>query len=599
MEKTALDSAKRDTIFRIQHNNPAVVVELIENPDHPEYDPRVLKDVDPDLVWSMKHQGQINAATAYKSGEDEEGKTHIVLTSGRQRWKAQLAIWEQEVAAGTDPKDMTTFKVAIQKLSDERDRIEVSLAENEQRTQDEPIERARKVRKYLDKVGDDDMTRARARALFRIPSNDQMVSLLKLLDLTPKAKEAVSAGQISPTLGAQLSRLRPADQDKAVQQFAERTKPPSVREGTAAIREISGAAPKLEMVNLRLVEKRLEKVTTDLDKAMTKLEDCKDSAKVQDLAARVAKLQGWDEALRWSRGETTSSGSGAVSQGNDPMSAAWLTLVDTLVNAEWPVVLSRMAAEYPAWEPDRRNEEGYESEYRRKMGEAKQREDDSLVLFVAGEHIARRRLNRQGVTITLEINTDSKWFVRLIDPHGSATKLIRDWGAHGWIASRGKSACIPSYKSRWLQYGREWVSISLEPKKIAEVVKGTPLGTPFSVTHQVLEIMLNEVRSAGVHLASRFGLPWASGEGEDGVVGPDLQDTDCERESILDQICDTFDIPDPLQEDRTWATVGDLIAWVEKEVQELADPGDDPVPEEAEGAADVDQSDDDETDGVE
>ena len=567
--KTALDGVKRDTFFRIKYNDPVCKIVVIENPEHPEYDGRITLPVDPARVWSLRENGQINTATGYKLEElDEQGRFQVVLTTGRQRWRAMQKMWEEDLAAGKDEQDLMTFKITLHSKGSSRDRMEISIAENEHRVQDEPIERARKVRKYLDLVGEDEMTRERACKVFNIPSKEMLANLLKLLDLTPVAQAAVSSGTITPTLGTHLSRLPAEEQERVIEKFQEAPSRPSVKEGKEIIREVSGSAPKFEMVNLRLVEKRLEKVATDLDKAHTRLEDCTDGTKVGDLAARIAKLQGWDEALRWARGETTASG--GQTQGNDPMSAAWLALTEALVNASWPVILGHRHAEYPTWEPDRRSEKGYEDEYRRAQIEAKQRQDDSLVLFVAGEHVARRRIDASGVTTSLEINTASKWFVRLMDPHGSANKLIREWGAHGWITSRGKANGIPSYKSPWSQYKRDWVAITIDPKKVAEIVKGTPIGNPYSVEHLVLELVKDNVPKAqAVTKESRFGSPWEGGEGEEGTIGPDLEEDDPARECIADELWSTFEIDAP-KEDRTWQTVGELIAYVERKVAEAS-----------------------------
>lgn len=571
MAKSALEGASRGDYFRIKHNDPTTKVEVIDNPEHPEYDARAALPVNMDRVWTLRMHGQLNPATGYKLKEpDEQGRTRVILTSGRQRWKAMQKIWEEDLAAGVDPKDLPTFKLTLHPEGRSTDRVEISIVENEHRVQDEPIERARKIRRYLDQVGDDELIRERVLKLFGVPSKAMLENILKLLDLTPKAQAAVTAGEITPTLGTDISRLPAEQQDKVVEQIKEAPTRPTVKEGKEMIRDLTGAGPKLEMVNLRLVEKRLEKVATDLDKAHTRLEDCKDSTKVGDLAARIAKLQGWDEALRWARGETTSSGAGAVSQGNDPMSAAWLALTEALVNAPWPAALRWKDAGQPEWEPHRRNEEGYDAEYRRAQNEAKQRQDDSLVLFVAGEHVARRRIDGMGITTHLEINTDSKWFVRLMDPHGSSNKIIREWGAHGWITSQGKANGIPSYKSRWSQYRRDWVCITIEQKKLAELVKGTPIGTPYSVEHLVLQIVKdNAPKNDAVTKESRFGTPWEGGEGEEGTIGPDLEEDDPARECIADKLWSTFQVDAP-KEDRTWQTVGELIAYVERKVAEIA-----------------------------
>jgi ParB-like chromosome segregation protein Spo0J len=580
MSKSALEGASRGDFFRIKYKDPAVKVEVIDNPEHPEYDPRVALPVNMDLVWSIRIHGQLNAGTGYKLREpDEMGRTRVILDSGRQRLKAMQKIWEEDLAAGVDPKDLPTFKITLHPEGRPTDRVEISIVENEHRVQDEPIERARKIRRYLDQVGDDEFIRERVLKLFGVPSKAMLENILKLLDLTPKAQAAVTAGEITPTLGTDISRLPAEQQDKVVEQIKEAPTRPTVKEGKEMIREMTGAAPKFEMVNLRLLEKRLEKVAVDLDKAMTKFEDSTDSTKTGDLAARVAKLQGWDEALRWTRGETTASGAGSVSQGNDPMSAAWAALMDALTQAEWPRILQRYQAGFPAWEPERRGEPEYETRYRAQEQEAVLRMRMSHVLVVAGELVAERHVAANGVTKMLYVNTDTKWFTRLMDPHGSPTRLVRDWGAHGWLEPMGKRGGIPSYKSKVGYLGADWNRIQIQPKALEKAIAGTPLGTPYSVEEQVLEIIREKVEGdawSRVARSSCFGTPWRTEGDDEGTIGPDLGDNDGFREDLVDdcreilndcvESCEGFSIP---PEDRTWQTVGDLVDYVVRRVEEI------------------------------
>jgi hypothetical protein len=579
MAKTALDGAKRDTIFRIRYNDPAVKVEVIENPDHPEYDPRVLKPVDQSLVWSMRHQGQINAATAYKADEDESGITRIILTSGRQRWKAMQQIWEDEQREGIEPADMSTFKVAIQKLSDERGRIELSLAENEQRVQDEPIERARKVRKYLDRVGEDEVTKSRACALFRIPSKDQLVNLLKLLELTPSAQAAVSAGEITPTLGAQISRLPAQEQEQVVEKIKDAPARPSVREGKEIIREVTGASPKYEMVNIRQVEKELDKKERQLESALSKLEECEGpyDKKMPERAAKVSEIRGYIDALRWARGETVVPSADGPT--NDKASAAWDALRDALTSAAWPKVLR--ASDFPAipspWGHDVTPEQ--RAERNRMRAERDDAIRDSKVLVVAGERVAYHE--GDGIDVDcIRIDTASKWFQRLMDPYGIPSALVRDFGVHGWLAGKNDLGSLSTWKLSFAPLSKGRTTILVSEAQVAKWASDVPeFGRMYSVEDLVFGIVAENVgrMASDITRENRFGSPWFGVDADDETLGPDLS----EDRGMREQIRDDLDAALGLHRNRTnigddectWATVGDLIDYIEARVKQVADAG--------------------------
>lgn len=590
--KTALDGVKRDTFFRVKYNDPAIVVRVIDNPEHPEYDARAALPVNMDRVWSLRMHGQLNAATGYKlKDQDGEGRWVVVLTSGRQRWKAMQKIWEEDLAAGVDPKDLPTFKITLHPEGYAKDRVEISIVENEHRVQDEPIERARKIRRYLDQVGDDELTRERVLKLFGVPSRAMLENVLKLLDLTPKAQAAVTAGEITPTLGTDISRLPAEQQDQVVEQIKEAPTRPTVKEGKEMIRELTGAAPKFEMVTLKQVEKQIERKEAELEKAKTRLEQCPTSMydnnyqKTVNQAAKVAEIQGEIKALRWARGENAASGSDAPLQGNDKMSAAWEALREAITSAPWPKVLREKDFEWPEVPRWNGEDPSVQQAYHAAMDtrtEYRERMDESRLLVIAGEKVARRDVNSQGETYNLLIDADSKWFTRLMDPFGKPSQLVREWGAHGFLEPQGKAATTPTYRMGCsaLCKGRTAIQIK-RGNSLTKWLEGTPLAfVAPSVGEVVRKIIGTLFPEKHIHHEIRFHAPYLE-EGD----GPDLNETLEARKEILSLIEEEldFNIDNP---DLSWKTVGELVAWVEKEVKDLADPGPDPVPEEVEDAGD-------------
>jgi hypothetical protein len=564
---------------------------MIEDPNHPEYDPRVELPLDRELMASIRLVGQLEPASGYQV-KGLEGKSIIHLLFGRQRWRAVREIWDEMREAGDDMTFAPVFRICLQKDEGPAAKRQKRIIENRHRQGLDGLALAREVAAHLAIVGNDDQAMEATRVLFNFKSLAALQNCLSQLETTPKVQAAISAGTISPTAALHLSRQPDEIQDAVVDLIEEErttdkpdpepqidafepeakpettearaTKPVSVSKVDEMINKTKGQTT-YEMVTLKLVEKRLEKIESDLDKALTKLEDCTDHAKQTELSARVARLQGWDEALRWARGETTVVGKGTETQGNDKMSAAWQVLFEALTSAAWPRVLeSRNAAGFPEWVPSMRAEDPeHEARYQRECNEARKRMDMSARLVIAGEVVADRSVGCLGVTTDIRVNVGSKWFIRLMDPHGSPSKMIREWGAHAWLVGQGKAATVPNYKGRISQYGYDMTLIKIHPNQVERMVAGTTLGTPKSVEDAVLDIVRDEVgpeKAGEVTRESRFGSPWLTVNDEDPeAIGPDMAEGDHVRDCIIDQIWDQIQVS---VSEPAFANVGELIDYV-------------------------------------
>lgn len=596
-------AAPRTDMFNIRHDNTTINIQMIEDPEHPDYDARIELPVDDELKESIRMVGMLEPAIGYK-GDVVDGCQFINLVVGRQRWKAVRSIWMEMLESGQDMSLAPAFKLLVQKSEDAGKRRQKRIIENRHRQELSGLALARELATHLEIVGNDEQSRESARILFNFKSLAAMDNCLALLDTTAKVQALVIDGTLSPTAALQLAHQPTDVQDRVADRIeaegsddldesdsddeggvdpaqidafpSEASAPAPERASTPRQIPVSGVKEMIReetgkqafaLVTLKQIEKQIDKKEADLEKALTKLEDTTDQSKVADQSARVAGIQEYIKALRWARGENgASTAAGAPSAGNDKMSAAWDALRDAIVSANWPTITQYLR---PEWEPSRRLEPDYESSYRKACEEARFASDDSHILFVLSEVAAIRSVTDRAATSSVTINVNSKWFTRLMDPFGNPSKLVRDWGAHGWIEARGKAAGLPNYKHRIHDRNGDQVLIRISPEQVARWVKGSEIGNPKPIETTVLRIVRSNIPSrsaAELTRESRFATPWEPANSDEDFVGPDLQeDFDC-RDRIRDEIQEVFETEIIPEADRTWATVGDLIDYVEQKL---------------------------------
>lgn len=216
MPKSSRDSlnakGKRDAYMF----DPEDVV-LVEDEKSPLYDERVNLPVSESLVLNMMHapegvpQGVIEPITVSRNAET--GKVEVVV--GRQRVKAAREANKRLKKAGMEP-----FRVPamIQRLSGNGYRaMGVLISENENRQDDTPIGRAKKMQRYIE-LGRDE---AEVAVLFGI-SQASVKNMLALLDAPAIVRSAVEAGKISTSDGYKLAKLEPAEAKEKVEELIEK-----------------------------------------------------------------------------------------------------------------------------------------------------------------------------------------------------------------------------------------------------------------------------------------------------------------------------------------------------------------------------------------
>lgn len=447
--------------FNVRHDESRVVIRMITNPLDPEYDPRIDLPLDEEFIADLRRRGQLQPALGYKAGMDGDAIV-VVLTVGRQRWKSILEIWSRMRAEGADMKHAPAFKIIVSKAKDPASRREERFAENCHRAEFGGIEKAREVARQLEIVGDDERGREDVRILFNFKSPAAMDNCLALLDTTPKVQGLLTAGAISPTAALQLARQEPAVQDAVAERIEDEsegedesaedeadsdapsglqidafgapddgesaatpertTRTKSVSEVKEMIRDAHGQAS-YNLVTLKQIEKELERKEKEREKLVGRFEENPGwGEKRESMLTRIGAVDGYLEALRWARGESVTTSKGGASASNDKASAAWDTLTKAILEAPWPKI--RLVSEMCAIPDESERDEAIRQNSR---------------LVVAGEVVAVREFYSDDSFRRLYVNTDTKFFLRLMDPYGKLFQVIRDFAAHGWIEPASES----------------------------------------------------------------------------------------------------------------------------------------------------------------
>lgn len=300
MSKCAIN-AKRVDEFSIRPNDPSVDVRVITNPDHPEYDDRVERPVDLDMVASFRISGQIQAARGYKAAEKSEGgKDVVVLTAGRGRWKAMNELWRQLEAEGVAENDMPSFRLSVYKYTTEIRKVEDAIIENVHRDAVEPVSLARKLQDYLNRVGDSTETRQHACTVFRIKSLVAMKNLLSLLDAVPAVQQAVAEGKLNATAASLVSRMPVEKQEEFIAKETNASAPPTVSQTREKISELTGKGKPAAIPTRREIEKRLDAENEWVEKTTTLLaERGQDAKNRKEYEEKLIERQGFVRCLRW------------------------------------------------------------------------------------------------------------------------------------------------------------------------------------------------------------------------------------------------------------------------------------------------------------
>jgi ParB-like chromosome segregation protein Spo0J len=190
--KKAFD-APRDTSWMMDPDELIIVgLDTKDGPEHELYDKRALLPLDEDFAKNVDVLGIINPVTITKIA----GKPYVV--AGRQRVKAARLAKKWQKARG----DEFTIRVPCRNRTGST-LMDVMIAENEARIDDDIILKAEKAQRMLDRGRSlDDLA-----VIFKVKSKKTIQGWLAVATAAPEVKKAVIAGQITASAGGTIAKL--------------------------------------------------------------------------------------------------------------------------------------------------------------------------------------------------------------------------------------------------------------------------------------------------------------------------------------------------------------------------------------------------------
>jgi ParB family chromosome partitioning protein len=150
----------------------------------------------------------------------KDGDQAVVL-DGRQRVKAAREANRRLVEQGVDPLRVP----CVLRRGDDSDMFAVMVSANEHRATESPVEKARKVQRYIN-LGH---TEEEAATLWGV-SRMTIRNWLATLDLAPKVQKAIEDGRISPSAALPLGKLPRDEQAARLDEMTAGDRKPTVRE---------------------------------------------------------------------------------------------------------------------------------------------------------------------------------------------------------------------------------------------------------------------------------------------------------------------------------------------------------------------------------
>lgn len=163
-----------------------------EREDHPLWDPRAFKQPDEDLIRNIMTYGIFQPVQVRR----EDGK--ILVVDGRQRVKAAREAAARQEAAG----EVQVHVPIIEQGGEDKRITGIMISANEQRSNDEVLEKANKAQRMLDLTGDIDEVCV-AFGKTRTTINNYL--LLNRAD--PRIHQAIREKKISASAGIDLAKL--------------------------------------------------------------------------------------------------------------------------------------------------------------------------------------------------------------------------------------------------------------------------------------------------------------------------------------------------------------------------------------------------------
>lgn len=219
-------------------------LKLVTDPKHPLYDTRVDRDLSPEFIANINHNGILQPIAVRKNPEN--GDVEVVY--GRQRVKAAI-----EANKGRKKRGEPLLQVpGTVRRSEELGLMGAMATENEAREGTSPLDRARLMQRMLERGATEP-----ALAIQFACSAATVKNSLALLEAPAAVRAAVEKGAITAANGYKLSKLEPAEAKKKLAEIE--TKAPRVagkRNGSAAKAKaiLDGRRPKAKPMGTPLAD---------------------------------------------------------------------------------------------------------------------------------------------------------------------------------------------------------------------------------------------------------------------------------------------------------------------------------------------------------
>jgi len=193
-----------------------------------------------ELAEDILHRGQLVAAIAYKNAEGWP-----VLIAGHRRLRAIIYL-NKDIK---DAEKKLKLKFNYSAVKSDEEALDLTVAENRNRTDVNPLDDAANIAIYSHKFGKG--IEEIAKKYF--PGANTPEKLMKavawvkerqkLLELSPEAQDKLRKGEFSTSAAQQLAKLQPVDQNKLIEKKEKSGEKIKVADAKAAVEESQGKKP--------------------------------------------------------------------------------------------------------------------------------------------------------------------------------------------------------------------------------------------------------------------------------------------------------------------------------------------------------------------
>lgn len=198
-----LKSQPRSEMYFLAPDDLTIIgLDTDDGPEHPMYDERINNPLDTQTMDDIRAHGILQNVRVCRDGDG------YVVVDGRQRVRLAREINKVDKR---DDETMIRVPVVITR-ADEIGLMRQAFAVNEHRTADDPVTRALKMQRMLDRGA----SMKAVATTFRFRNVTEAKAALTVLDLSAAGSEALKAGRISFAAALELAKAPRKDQEAAL-----------------------------------------------------------------------------------------------------------------------------------------------------------------------------------------------------------------------------------------------------------------------------------------------------------------------------------------------------------------------------------------------